>query len=104
MVALNYWASRLCEISHSFRKGAVLDSKNLSPSQFVVRRNDNGTVDAICLVCFLTAATAGTEAELHERENAHQCQGLAIVASRTLCVGRVEPDSRIASRTALFGY
>jgi hypothetical protein len=42
-------------------------------SQFYYRENANGTMDSICLRCYLTAATAESEADLHEREAAHQC-------------------------------
>jgi hypothetical protein len=39
-------------------------------SQFVFayRHNGDGYIDSICLTCYLTAASAEHEAELHERE------------------------------------
>jgi hypothetical protein len=43
-------------------------------AQFTYRRNPNGTVDSICLNCFLTAATAKWEGELHEMEFLHRCE------------------------------
>jgi hypothetical protein len=38
-------------------------------------RNDNGTVNSICLKCFSTIATKGTEADLADSEAAHECSG-----------------------------
>jgi hypothetical protein len=43
---------------------------------FAYRRNLDGSVDSICLRCYLTAATARNDADLHERETAHQCPDL----------------------------
>ena len=39
---------------------------------FHYRDNGDGTVDAICLQCFLTAATAKTLQELSKKELAHE--------------------------------
>jgi hypothetical protein len=41
--------------------------------RFSYRRNKDNTVDAICLNCLLTAATADSEAKLHELEVTHRC-------------------------------
>jgi hypothetical protein len=38
------------------------------------RRNRDGSFDSICLNCFATLATAKTEAELLELDQAHICQ------------------------------
>jgi hypothetical protein len=38
---------------------------------FAHRQNDDGTVDAICLNCFLTAATSTTLEELSKKELDH---------------------------------
>jgi hypothetical protein len=43
--------------------------------RFYRRKNPDGTVDAICLICYLTAAKADNEADLHEKEAAHRCDG-----------------------------
>jgi hypothetical protein len=45
--------------------------ESFKPADFYYRQNGDGTVDAICLRCFLTAATAPTLEELTKRENAH---------------------------------
>ncbi len=42
-------------------------------ASFAYRRSADGTIDAICLTCYLTAATAGSKAELQERKKAHDC-------------------------------
>jgi hypothetical protein len=42
---------------------------------FAYRHKADGSIDSICLTCYLTAATANNEAELHEREKAHDCPG-----------------------------
>ena len=44
-------------------------------ASFAYRRNRDGSIDSICLTCYLTAATAHNEAELHEQEKFHDCQG-----------------------------
>jgi hypothetical protein len=44
---------------------------------FVHRLNDNGTVDSICLRCFVTVASLPKELNLEEKENAHACCHLA---------------------------
>jgi hypothetical protein len=45
--------------------------------RFSYRRNKDDSIDAICLICFLTAGTAHSEAQLHELEAGHQCQEVA---------------------------
>jgi hypothetical protein len=42
-------------------------------SQFNYRVNADGTIDSICLRCYLTAGSAKNEADLREREDAHRC-------------------------------
>ena len=44
-------------------------------SQFTLRRNSDGTLDSICLCCYLTAATASNERDLEERQRDHYCLG-----------------------------
>jgi hypothetical protein len=41
--------------------------------QFYRRVNPDGTFDGICLICHLTAARAGNEAELRKQEADHHC-------------------------------
>jgi hypothetical protein len=43
--------------------------------QFFYRFNSNGTMDSICSLCFRTVATVANDAELHNFEAAHHCQG-----------------------------
>jgi hypothetical protein len=50
-----------------------------SRPRFYYRTNPDDTVDAICAFCYLTAATAANEADLHKKEVAHQCFGDAVV-------------------------
>ena len=45
----------------------------MKDSQFHHRLNADGTVDSICLRCFLTAARADIGSDLQELEAAHQC-------------------------------
>lgn len=47
--------------------------KGKNSPQFHHRLYADGTLDSICLSCFLTAARAENEADLHELEAAHQC-------------------------------
>lgn len=42
--------------------------------QFCHRINEDGTIDSICCDCFLTVATAGSEAELQREERIHRCE------------------------------
>jgi hypothetical protein len=60
---------------HRSDGGSLSDAKNVDCSQFAFayRRNGDGSVDLICLACYLTAATADNEAEVHEREKGHYC-------------------------------
>jgi hypothetical protein len=39
------------------------------------RKNADGTWDAICKTCYLTAAKASSEPELREIEPLHKCKG-----------------------------
>jgi hypothetical protein len=54
-----------------------------SYSQFFYRRNANKTMDAICGFCFLTVASAESEADLHALESVHQCNQEDILVDRT---------------------
>jgi hypothetical protein len=47
--------------------------KGEKSSQFYHRLNADGTIDSICLNCFLTAAKADIGSDLQELESAHQC-------------------------------
>jgi hypothetical protein len=49
----------------------VLTMKGEKSSQFHHRLNSNGTVDSVCLRCFLTAAKADIGSDLQELEAAH---------------------------------
>ena len=40
---------------------------------FLYRRNEDGTIDSICPLCFLTVANVRSEAELDSREKRHEC-------------------------------
>lgn len=51
-----------------------------SRAGFYYRTNPDDTVDAICAFCYLTAATAANEADLHKKEAAHQCFGDAVIS------------------------
>jgi hypothetical protein len=42
-------------------------------SEFHHRVNADGTVDSICLRCYLTAGSARDETALHALETAHRC-------------------------------
>jgi hypothetical protein len=58
------------------------DTKNVDchRSSFAYRRNADGSMDSICLCCYLTVATAGIKADLHELEAAHRCRGREDIA------------------------
>jgi hypothetical protein len=42
--------------------------------------NPDKTIDAICPFCFMTAATASNEEDLHYQESLHDCPTEAFVA------------------------
>jgi hypothetical protein len=48
--------------------------------QFIYRQNPDGSIDAICLKCIRTAATAKQQWKLEQDEREHICQ--RTVASR----------------------
>ena len=51
----------------------ILTMKDAEGRKFYHRVNTDGTIDSICLRCFLTAAKAEIGSELREIEAAHQC-------------------------------
>jgi hypothetical protein len=55
-------------------------------SQFFYRENANMTIDAICGVCFSTAATAHNRADLHKLEATHVCRGKSEQTPHTMTV------------------
>jgi hypothetical protein len=55
---------------------------NGSYSQYFYRRNANKTIDIICGFCFLTVATAETEADLHALESVHRCNQEDVLVDR----------------------
>ena len=59
-------------------------------AEFHHRVNADGTIDSICLSCFLTAAKADIGSDLQELEAAHQCdeKELFIVTESLLKSGR----------------
>jgi hypothetical protein len=50
---------------------AIAVKEPTPPAEFHYRQNADGTVDAICLRCFLTAATGTTVKELSKKELEH---------------------------------
>ena len=66
--------------------------KDKNSSQFHHRLYADGTIDSICLSCFLTAARAENEADLRELEAAHQCDGKEpFILSRNLRSAKSKP-------------
>jgi hypothetical protein len=57
-----------------------MNPSGASRPRFYYRTNPDNTVDAICAFCYLTAATAANETDLHNKEAAHQCFGDAAIA------------------------
>jgi hypothetical protein len=41
--------------------------------KFSHRHNEDDTHDSICMACFATIATVGSETELYQHESAHVC-------------------------------
>ena len=50
----------------------------IDPATFAHRPNSNGTIDSICMTCFMTIATKPTENELVHDENRHDCKEVAM--------------------------
>jgi hypothetical protein len=48
---------------------------------YAYRRNADNTIDSICLICFLTVATAKNESLLSEAERSHKCRGDSFLAA-----------------------
>jgi hypothetical protein len=49
--------------------------KDVHFHRFFYRVNPDKTIDSICAFCYMTAATAYSQAELYARERAHRCPG-----------------------------
>jgi len=71
-----------------------MSSGMIIPAGFAHRHNNDGTVDAICLGCFLTVATRASDRDLREYENHHDCEKLAIEKMAASLEG-CEDDLRI---------
>ena len=56
--------------THNMR---MRDEDPISRGGFAYRQNADGTIDSICLRCFLTAGKALKVAALHEIEKQHDC-------------------------------
>jgi hypothetical protein len=56
---------------------------------FAKRRNWNSSIDSICTKCFVTVASAGSEAELVAHEEKHVCDPYGQFGSMWF-----DPDSR----------
>jgi len=66
--------------------------KDKNSSQFHHRLYADGTIDSICLSCFLTAARAENEADLRELEATHRCDGKEpFILSRNLRGAKSKP-------------
>jgi hypothetical protein len=76
--ALDCIVSRL---DHKTGGPQMADTKRSYP-QFFYRRNSDNTMDAICGFCFLTVASAESEADLHALESVHQCNQEDILVDR----------------------
>lgn len=65
-------------------------------SGFAIRQNADGSLDAICLTCYVTAGTAMSEAELPAIEQAHQCDPALLLIRDQWSKSRLPPDSEPA--------
>jgi hypothetical protein len=58
-------------------------------SQYHYRENADGTIDSICLRCYLSAGSARNETVLHALETAHRCGGKPAGANMGLSEERI---------------
>jgi hypothetical protein len=75
-VESDFWCDFLFKLSGQsfFMAGWVCsDMKGKKSPQFHHRLYADGTIDSICLSCFLTAARAENKVDLSELEAGHQC-------------------------------
>ena len=54
-------------------------------AEFSIRRNPDGSLDAICLKCFLTAGTTFRESELLSIEKGHRCDPSLLIDMDNHC-------------------
>ena len=67
-----FFGSKLSNQSvHGWR--GIQTMQDAEGRKFYHRVNTDGTIDSICLRCFLTAARGDIGSDLHELEAAHQC-------------------------------
>jgi hypothetical protein len=62
----------------------------------LIQQNPDGSLDAICFTCFVTAGTAMSESGLSAIEQAHQCDIGLLVARYQWAKSRLPPDSEPA--------
>jgi hypothetical protein len=64
--------------------------KDAGSRKFYRRVNADGTINSICLLCFLTAVRANIGSDLQELESAHQCddEGPSILIENLRSLGR----------------
>jgi hypothetical protein len=66
-------------------------------SQKVVHRhNEDGTHDSICMECFATIATVGSETELYRHESLHVCDPVNRYRMNQGCAPRRSYGARAA--------
>jgi hypothetical protein len=56
-----------------------------SRPEFTIRENPDGSLDVICLRCFLTAGTASAVLDLYHVERAHQCDPSLLIDLTNHC-------------------
>jgi hypothetical protein len=65
--------SNVPQLALQAQEGTMSNTNAVDCCQFAYRRNGDGSIDSICCICYLTAATADNQVELHEREKDHRC-------------------------------
>jgi hypothetical protein len=70
--------------------------------RFAHRENANGTVDSICPCCFVTVASASSEAVLLGAEQQHICDPLLVEHYRAV-KKKVEAENLPSQSDAAFG-
>jgi hypothetical protein len=79
------------KISSKKTAGAMTPS---SHPEFAVRENPDGSLDVICLKCYLTAGTTMIESSLPEIEQTHECDS-ALLAARQKWASFYEPTQAV---------